>query len=508
MPIRTLWEDMDGDEIRPSADDARLRKRPALWRPVTVLCWVLVGLAALFMLVVQLTTDPLDYLDDPLESIRHVGDKSLDLDAAIRRAPDWERAIYAVLGYVPDTYTRAISDAYGRAIAHGERLDPEPVETAFPALPGPLHDKTDALRARRAILVAEAGEWERVGEILAGMSDLERSEAFVFAMAAAYPGQWPATNRADRVWGLSALGAETNESWAYDHLHMRIAGHSDPALASGYEARILERGRRTLNRGRIIEGVFAAVLVTGVIVLVRRRTSFRNGYELADGLTVAPWPLRYGLDVLARFIVSGAAVLFLALAVRDGLSVFSSLLAGLPMLILANRYLFAPSGLRLPAALGLRLDGISWRTLFLFTVALIAVDQGGALIITGVANALGFEAVLEEGIEETVLFGRPGMVALLAVDGIVSAPLMEEIGFRGLLYMTLRSRCRPLPAAIISALLFGVAHMYSLSGLLVLVWTGFILALAFERSRSLWPCVLAHSFNNLLYFADQVSICR
>ena len=201
-------------------------------------------------------------------------------------------------------------------------------------------------------------------------------------------------------------------------------------------------------------------------------------------------------------------LLTIAVAGLNELVVFSSLLAGLPMLVMAHHYLFAPSGLRLPAALGLRLDGISWRALFLFTVALIAVDQGGTILITIVTRALGFEAALEEGIEETVLFGHPAMAALLAIDGIVSAPVMEEIGFRGLLYMTLRSRFRPLPAAIISASLFGVVHMYSLSGLLVIVWTGFILALAYERCRSLWPCILAHSFNNLLYFADLVFLYR
>jgi membrane protease YdiL (CAAX protease family) len=65
-----------------------------------------------------------------------------------------------------------------------------------------------------------------------------------------------------------------------------------------------------------------------------------------------------------------------------------------------------------------------------------------------------------------------------------------------------------MPAACISAALFGAVHVYSLAGLLEVAWTGFILAVAYERCRSLWPCILAHAFNNLFYFAGMLLLFR
>ena len=51
----------------------------------------------------------------------------------------------------------------------------------------------------------------------------------------------------------------------------------------------------------------------------------------------------------------------------------------------------------------------------------------------------------------------------------------------------------------ISAVVFGFAHMYSLVGFLEVTWTGFILAIGYERCHSLWPCIVAHAYNNLFF---------
>ena len=151
--------------------------------------------------------------------------------------------------------------------------------------------------------------------------------------------------------------------------------------------------------------------------------------------------------------------------------------------------------------------GLEFR-LIVFTVALIAIDQLGCLLIKNGTIWIGLPQFWEEGIEETLMFGSLLPTLVLSMDGIIWAPLFEELFFRGLLYVTLRTRLNPVPAALISGAFFGMAHLYSLAGFLQVFWTGIVLALAYERARSLWPCILAHSFNNLLAFGSTILLYR
>ncbi len=90
-----------------------------------------------------------------------------------------------------------------------------------------------------------------------------------------------------------------------------------------------------------------------------------------------------------------------------------------------------------------------------------------------------------------------GLVAMLAF-GAVLVPIGEELLFRGVLYGALR-RYGVAVATIGSAAVFGLAHGLSvvLVGAVVL---GVILALLYERSRSIWPAVVAHGVNNAIAF--------
>lgn len=95
---------------------------------------------------------------------------------------------------------------------------------------------------------------------------------------------------------------------------------------------------------------------------------------------------------------------------------------------------------------------------------------------------------------------------ILVFQALIFAPILEELMFRGLFFGFLRKLDRNL-ALLLSALLFGVAH---LSGSLsVFQWTdlwflptysllGFFLALSYERSHSLLTPMLVHFLNNLI----------
>ena len=57
------------------------------------------------------------------------------------------------------------------------------------------------------------------------------------------------------------------------------------------------------------------------------------------------------------------------------------------------------------------------------------------------------------------------------------------------------------PAALVSSFTFGMVHSYDPVGQLAIVWVGFVLAWLFERTRSLIPCIVAHSIYNATQFA-------
>jgi membrane protease YdiL (CAAX protease family) len=95
---------------------------------------------------------------------------------------------------------------------------------------------------------------------------------------------------------------------------------------------------------------------------------------------------------------------------------------------------------------------------------------------------------------------------LLAISfyAVVTAPIIEELCFRGWMQRGLGLRFNPAVALFIPALLWAALHapMYShpayLSIPLVL---GFALGLVAERSRSLWPPIVLHALWNLTMFA-------
>ena len=94
--------------------------------------------------------------------------------------------------------------------------------------------------------------------------------------------------------------------------------------------------------------------------------------------------------------------------------------------------------------------------------------------------------------------------ALLAVAFLVAvvAPIAEEFFFRGFFFGALRNWKGPLPAAIITGVVFGSIHIGSAEAafLLPLAFFGFALCLLRERTGSLYPGVALHCMNNSLAF--------
>jgi len=84
------------------------------------------------------------------------------------------------------------------------------------------------------------------------------------------------------------------------------------------------------------------------------------------------------------------------------------------------------------------------------------------------------------------------------VTGCVIAPVLEEMLFRGIILRSFLHQYSRRDAILGSAFLFGLAHL-NIYQFAVGVALGCISGWLYERTRSLWPCILLHaSYNSLV----------
>ena len=157
-------------------------------------------------------------------------------------------------------------------------------------------------------------------------------------------------------------------------------------------------------------------------------------------------------------------------------------------------WLFATAGGRSWRAFGLRPLSGHW-----LQIALLAAP--GCFVI-GVLVALAFEPLLGSPTLPAPIAPQEGHVSLgfvasFILCGVVLAPLLEELVFRGVLYAWLRERMGFAISAAIAAVAHAAVH-FDLASMLPLTVIFFLLGLLYERSGSLWAPAIAHGGHNLL----------
>ena len=107
-----------------------------------------------------------------------------------------------------------------------------------------------------------------------------------------------------------------------------------------------------------------------------------------------------------------------------------------------------------------------------------------------------------------------GMTLVIATLSMLLVGYVEELLFRGFLFKAMLGNGKAIVAIIISAFTFGIGHIVNLFAgqasvetmlqILFAVSWGFILTMAFYRSGSLIPCIIAHAMIDVfsLYGAD------
>jgi hypothetical protein len=180
--------------------------------------------------------------------------------------------------------------------------------------------------------------------------------------------------------------------------------------------------------------------------------------------------------------------LLVAQAIFDGLLLFVAL-------GVASDWKFRPlaTPLRLLGLRPFRLNAI-WIMLATLVAYYIAAGLFASLVLKPDQEDIGGELGV----------GNPSIViAVLAVVMIAGfAPIAEELFFRGFVFAGLRSRWSLWPAAITSGLIFGAVHAPTgITTVVPLATLGVALCWLYNRTGSLWPCVIAHMINNGLALA-------
>lgn len=99
--------------------------------------------------------------------------------------------------------------------------------------------------------------------------------------------------------------------------------------------------------------------------------------------------------------------------------------------------------------------------------------------------------------EEIMDIAMGGNAALRTFVIVIVAPLTEELVFRGLVMGHLSERMKLPFAALISSVVFGIAHLNVLQGVYAAI-IGLVFALIYIRSGTIWASVLAHiGFNSV-----------
>src|SRR5262249_9382030 len=367
-----------------------------------------------------------------------------------------------------------------------------------------------------AILQAEAGhvsqallsahEWARAEDPLPQYADL---------VVAAY-GESPVDD-ADRYVLRQAEAAEVLPAgWFYDRLAERLARRAnDAAFVASIHERTAARVDRLFVRSNGVTLVELGVMVVGTVVCVVlwfKRNEPSSLIRLHEPGVPPPWPGGIGAAVLLRGGAIGAMLtallLFYMPQENPSLRALAIPLTNLPLLLLAYQYLFKPARMTFDQGFGLE---IGWGRSGRWVVAVLAVVGAGLWgewVMDRVAEPLHLTNHWTEWFDADLVWGPSSLTAISLVEYVAFAPVFEELAFRGLLFAILRRKFRFLPAALMSASTFAIAHGYGLVGFISVLWSGLLWAWIYEKTGSLLPGIPAHAVNNLLVCLSVMALLR
>ena len=488
QPSRSWWQATD---VPPTNGVYSGRFSPT----VTLLSALFLTVALGSVVGLSTSASKLDRIESPEQALSLMVSRTRDVEEGLKRAPQWEQQLLAWASS-GDEAERAYEIEWYQELAE---VSEDPLV--------PLH---------LAILQAEAGhvsqallsahEWARAEDPLPQFADL---------VTAAY-GEGPGYDADQYVLWQAELAEALPAGWFYDRLAERLARRADDAalLARIQEEASVRVDRQFTQSHRLTLVELGAMAVGTVVCLLLwfTRNAPSSFIRLHEPGVPPPWPGGIGAAVLLRGGAIGAMItaVFLLYAPPDNVSLraLAIPLANVPLLLLAYRYLFRPSGMTFDAGFGLEIGWANAGRLVAAVLAVVAAGLWGGWIMDRLSEPFHLTSHWSEWFDADLVWATPSMTAISMAEYVVFAPLFEELAFRGLLFAILRRKFSFLPAALISAGIFGIAHGYGLVGLLSVCWSGVLWAWIYEKTGSLLPGILAHAINNLLVCLAVMALLR
>lgn len=206
-----------------------------------------------------------------------------------------------------------------------------------------------------------------------------------------------------------------------------------------------------------------------------------------------PWSIRdvwLGVGFLGLWLVT---VIVVSLLIRFSvLAVNVGLFIGVAELVLLGPVWW----------LTVRKYRVSWEALGLRRFRGRMIGLGCGLMLLSFAFNLVYSAFLaifnlQAQVDLVPLFAELSSPWWLLVAGVVIAPMVEEVFFRGFLFAGLRKKYDWRKAALISSALFALLHLQPTAMIPIFI-LGYIFAYLYYRSNSIWPAVLMHVSTNAL----------
>jgi len=459
-------------------------------------------LAAVFLLaslvtVVWLSSSipKLERMEAPDQALTRMVGRTMDAQEGLKRAPVWKQKI---LGWISgdSEAERAHAIEWYQELA---QISEDPV-----------------VAIQLAVLQAESGQVQQALLSAQGWSKLDEPfPRLAGLIRASYDGEAAAS-----LGWLDSLQADAAEwlpaGWFYDRVAERLAERANNTeLLNTVRQTAAARADRIFSRSWRLTVMELMAMMTGTIVLIglwRTRKTVPEVLRLHPIGVPPPWPGGVGAAVLLRggalgAIITAAFLLYLP-PENASLRALAIPLTNLPLLVLAYHHLFRPSGMSFDQGFGLDVPWTRLGPLLAAVFAVVGAGLWGEWVMDRLAEHWHWTSHWTEWFDADLVWGSPSQTMVSLIEYVLFAPLFEELAFRGLLFAILRRKFRFLPAAVMSAGIFGIAHGYGLVGLISVCWSGVLWAWIYEKTGSLLPGILAHSINNLLVCLAVMALLR
>ncbi len=240
---------------------------------------------------------------------------------------------------------------------------------------------------------------------------------------------------------------------------------------------------------------------------LRHWQSLRDVVTTADPADIAPWTPRETLTgaLLTLIPLMGISLLNQASAqtgslaqAPDGAYAIETLIT---VLILEGAFAIAPIFYARKHA------GNDWGQVLGFRMPYVALALGlaflgilGTILLDGIFSIVisAFHLSIQTNADrlEQQLGHLPLTLGATLFGAVFIAPVCEELFFRSFLLQGVRRVMSAGWAVILSSVIFAIAHV-DLGSLPLLLVLGLMLGTLRVLSRSIWPCVALHMFNNL-----------